>query len=158
MSDNPNPAPEPTPEGGDPKPEEQTFTQAEVDRIVTERLKREREATRTKYADYDQLKERAGTATTLEERVAEIEARAVKAEQEALRARYAADVPEKLRPLLTGSTDEDLKAQRDLILEGESERKKSGNHVPREGNNPKAGEDEMRTFARGLFNQAANQG
>jgi hypothetical protein len=83
-----------------------------------------------------------------------MEERATKAEAEALRARYAVDVPEKLRPLLTGTTDEELKAQRDLIVEGEAERKKSGNHVPREGETPKPGEDEMRTFARGLFDRA----
>ena len=30
--------------------------------------------------------------------------------REALRAKYAADVPEKLRPLLTGTTDDEQKA------------------------------------------------
>lgn len=34
----------------------QTFTQADIDRVVAERLNREK----AKYADYDQLKERAG--------------------------------------------------------------------------------------------------
>ena len=135
---------------------EQSFTQADVDRIVADRLKRERETTKTKYADYDDLKARAGQATTLEERVAAMEERATKAEAEALRAKYAADVPEKLRPLLTGTTDEELKAQRDLLVEGESERKKRGNHVPDEGNNPKAksGREEDRTFVRELFGRA----
>jgi hypothetical protein len=151
MSDNPTPTPTPEP-AGDPKPD--TFTQADVDRIVAERLKREREATKTKYADYDDLKARAGEATTLEERIAAMEDRATKAETEALRAKYAVDVPEKLRPLLTGTTDEELKAQRDLIVEGESERKKNGNHVPREGNNPKPGTDGMREYTRNLFNRA----
>jgi uncharacterized protein involved in type VI secretion and phage assembly len=39
-----------------------TFTQAEVDAIVRDRLKRERDATATKYADYDDLKARAAEA------------------------------------------------------------------------------------------------
>lgn len=135
-------------QGGKPD----TFTQADVDRIVADRLKREREATKAKYADYDDLKKQAEGAKTLEERVAAMEARATKAEAEALRAKYAADVPEKLRPLLTGTTDEELKAQRDLLVERESERKKRGNHVPDEGKTPtKSGDDPMREFARGLF-------
>ena len=62
-------------------------------------------------------------------------------------------MPEKLRPLLTGSTDAELKAQRDLLVEGEAERKKQGNHVPREGENPKSKDDPMRELARGLFNK-----
>ena len=152
MTDEPTPTPD-KPEG-DPKPD--TFTQADVDRIVADRLKREREATKTKYADYDDLKTRAGEATTLEERVAAMEQRAQAAEIAALRAQYAVDVPEKLRPLLTGTTDEELKTQRDLIAEGEAERKKNGNHVPREGNQPKPnkGNDEERTFVNQLFGRA----
>lgn len=152
-----------------PKPEEQksaeeqksgtteTFTQADVDRIVAERLKREREATKTKYADYEDIKAKAGEATTLEERVAAMEKRATEAEAAALRAQYAADVPEKLRPLLTGTTDEELKAQRDLLVEGEAERKKQGNRVPKEGTTTESaptGDDEMREFTRNLFTPA----
>jgi hypothetical protein len=138
---------EPAPEARAEETPAPTLTQADVDRIVKERVQRER----AKYADYDDLKARAGTVTTLEERVAEIEARAVKAETEALRAKYAADVPEKLRPLLTGTTDEELAAQRDLIVEGEAERTKNGNHAPREGTTPQVTDDPMRQFARGLF-------
>lgn len=149
MADDPTPT-EPTGDAG----KTETFTQADVDRIVADRLKREREATKTKYADYDDLKVRAGEATTLEERVAAMEERAQKAEVSALRAQYAADVPERLRPLLTGTTDEELKAQRDLIVEGEAERKKQGNHVPSEGKNPKPKDDDSRAFVRELFQRA----
>jgi hypothetical protein len=73
---------------GKDKPEqqaEQTFTQADVDRIVRERVKRERE----KYADYDALKATAGEKATLEERVAEIERQAKDSESRALRAEIA---------------------------------------------------------------------
>lgn len=153
MTDEPTPTPD-QPEAGD-KPD-QTFTQADVDRIVAERLKREREATKAKYGDYDDLKARAGEATTLEERVAAMEERAQRAEVSALRAKYAADVPERLRPLLTGTTDDELKAQRDLIVEGESERKKTGNRVPKEGKQPSTSGDQdgMREFTRNLFGAA----
>jgi hypothetical protein len=35
--------------------------------------------------------------------------------------------------------------------------KKAGNHVPREGNNPKPGSDEMRDFTRDLFAKATSE-
>lgn len=60
----------------DDKPE-RTFTQAELDRMVRDRLKRERE----KYADYDELKELAAKAKQLED--------AEKSELEKLQARLA---------------------------------------------------------------------
>lgn len=46
-----------------PETEERTFTQAELDAIVTERLKRDR----AKYADYDALKEKAEKLDAMEE-------------------------------------------------------------------------------------------
>lgn len=132
--------------------EEQTFKQADVDRIVAERLKREREATKAKFADYDDLKKKAGDAATAEERIGALEQQVEMSKREALRAKYAADVPERLRPLLTGSTDEELTAQRDLLVEGEAERKKQGNHVPREGKSSTPSKDgDDREFVRQLF-------
>lgn len=136
------------PKGGD-KPD--SFTQADVDRIVADRLKREREATKAKYADYDDLKAKAEGAKTAEERIAALEKDITESKIQALRATYAADVPEKLRPLLTGSTDEELKAQRDLILDGESERKRKSNVSPREGSTEvPAGDDPKRQWLRSL--------
>ncbi len=49
-------APNTTPENATQTPNNTTFSQADVDRIVQERLTRER----SKFADYDTLKERAG--------------------------------------------------------------------------------------------------
>lgn len=46
-------------------PSDSTFTQADVERIVNERLARERK----KYADYGDLKERASKAQTVEEQL-----------------------------------------------------------------------------------------
>ena len=147
----PTPNPDPTP---DPAPEpDQTFTQADVDRIVRERVKRERE----KFADYDDLKAKAGSATTLEERVAQIERQARESEERALRAEVAnvKGLTATQAKRLIGSTREELEADADELLADIGAQKKQGNHVPREGNNPKSGgDDDARAFARELFGRA----
>ena len=147
---------EPTPPA-EPGSPEQTFTQADVDRIVADRLKREREATRAKYADYDDLKAKAAGATSLEERVADIERQARESEQRALRAEIANAkglTPSQAKRLV-GATREELEADADELLADIGAQKKQGNHVPREGGtNPTPPEDEMRAFARGLFERA----
>ena len=51
--------------------QEESFTQADVDRIIRERVKRERE----KFADYDSLKAAAEGAKTAEQRIADLEQR-----------------------------------------------------------------------------------
>lgn len=133
-----------------------TFTQAEVDRIVADRLKRERETTKTKYADYDAIKEKAGQASTLEERVAEIERIASESERRALVAEVA--VEKKLTPnqakRLVGDTREDLLADADTLLADIGEQKKQGNRAPSEGavTPTPAGDD--REFVRQLFASA----
>ena len=58
------PTEEPTTPAAEP-PEEKTFKQEDVDRIVSERLKRERE----KYADYEALKAKAAEAESDQERL-----------------------------------------------------------------------------------------
>lgn len=45
---------------------ESTFTQVDVDRIVADRLSRDREKTAKKYGDYDELKTKAGRLAELE--------------------------------------------------------------------------------------------
>ena len=157
-------AAEATPEGGEataeqPEKPEQTFTQADVDRIVAERLKRERETTRTKYADYDDLKATASEKATLEERVAEIERQARESEQRAIRAEIANAkglTPSQAKRLV-GSTREELEADADELLKDIGAQKKQGNVVPREGRNPQAPDDPMREFARGLFARATSE-
>jgi hypothetical protein len=153
MSDNPNPTPEPT---ADPTPEpDQTFTQADVDRIVRERVQRER----AKYADYDDLKAKAGSATTLEERVAEIERTARASEERALRAEVANAkglTPNQAKRLV-GATREELEADADELIKDIGAQKQKNNVSPREGNNPKASDDPMREFAKGLFAKATSE-
>lgn len=131
--------PEPT-EGGKPPEsgegqQEKTFTQAELDKAIKDRLKRERD----KFADYDELKKQAEGAKTLEDRVAEVEQRAKDAEANALRANIANEhgISAEDRDLfLTGTDEETLTTQAKRLADREDERKKSGNHVPNEGRTP----------------------
>ena len=148
MPDDPTPTPSPTP---DPAPQsDQTFTQADVDRIVRERVQRER----AKYADYDDLKAKAAGATTLEDRVAQIERQAKESEARALRAEVANAkglTPSQAKRLV-GETREELEADADELLKDIGAQKKAGNHVPSEGKTTtKSSDDPLRTFARGLF-------
>lgn len=152
MSDNPNPNPNPastedgpkpteTPKPGDqPKPAG-TFTQADVDRIVQDRLAQQ---AKNKFGDYEALKTEAGKSKTLEERVAEMESRASKAEQSALRATIAAThgistkkgadgSPSPAELLLTGADEASMTAQAQALAGLHAEQKKHGNFAPNEG-------------------------
>jgi hypothetical protein len=153
MTDAPTPEPTPVVEDG----KDQTFTQTDVDRIVADRLKREREATKAKYADYDDLKVRAGEKATADERIAALETALQSSTHEALKRRVQAahGISDEDADLFLLGTDEDtLTAQAKRLAERDSDRKKNGNHVPREGNNPKPGDDPEREFARQLFSSA----
>lgn len=157
MSNDPNPNPDPKPADDPPA---DTFTQADVDRIVADRLKREREATKTRYADYDDLKAKAEGAKTADERIAELEKSIESANREALRRRVQAAhgiSDEDADLFLTGTDEGALTAQAKRLADRESERKKGNNVSPREGNNPKSGNgDPMREFTRGLFAKSAD--
>lgn len=158
MSENPTPTPAST--EGDPKPAEtpkpseqpkpaNTFTQADVDRIVQDRLAQQ---AKNKFGDYEALKTEAGKSKTLEERVAEMESRASKAEQDALRATVAAahgistkkganGEPSDADLFLTGTDEATLTAQAERLAGRAAEQKKHGNFAPNEGkstNAPKA--------------------
>lgn len=172
MSENPNPKPAGT--EGDPKPAEtpkpseqpkpaNTFTQADVDRIVQDRLAQQ---AKNKFGDYEALKTEAGKSKTLEERVAEMESRASKAEQDALRATIAAahgistkkgdnGEPSDADLFLTGTDEATLTAQALRLAGRATEQKKQGNVAPKEGVTPTNagdGKDELRSFAKQLFN------
>lgn len=130
----------------------QTFTQADVDKIVRERVARER----SKYADYDELKNKAGQSKTLEDRVAEIERAASESEKRALRAEVANAkglTPTQAKRLI-GGTREELEADADDLLKDIGAQMQKGNTAPKEGgsaDSKTAGTDDMREFARGLF-------
>lgn len=106
--------------------EEKTFTQAELNAIVADRLSRER----GKYSDYEELKAKAAQFDAAEEarktdlQKAQEQAEAYKAQLDALIKQTAArDARDKVAAetgvpasLLTGETEEVCKAQADAIL------------------------------------------
>lgn len=118
-------------------------SQEELDRIIEQRLARERK----RFSDYDELKAQAGKLAELEEankseaekaqaraeaaekRAAELEAKAVRAEVAA-----AKGVPVSL---LSGSTQAELEASADALIDFRGEQK-AGPYVPAEGKVPAA--------------------
>lgn len=132
---------------------------AEVEKIAAKIKSEERRKASEKFADYDELRAKAGTATTLEERVAEIE----KAASAAARRAEVAEVanakgltPNQAKRLV-GATREELEADADELIKDIGAQKQKNNVSPREGNNPKATDDPMRDFARGLFARATSE-
>lgn len=128
---------------------EPIFTQADVDKIVKERVSRER----AKYADYDDLKAKASETQTAEERLAELETKYAAAEARRLRAEVANahGISAEDRDLfLTGADEETLTAQAKRLAERTSEGKKQGNYVPNIGKNPQPPVDDDRAFLRNL--------
>ena len=141
-----------TAEAGEQQPNqeqvESTFSQEDVNRIVQERLQRERE----KYSDYDELKAAAERAqeleaekTTLAERVAEFEA---KEEQQKLvnSVAEATGIP---AAALKGDTKEELEAHAEVL---KSLMKPTGPVIPGQEKRPqKVEESEERKAIRQLF-------
>lgn len=94
--------------------EAKTFTQEELDSILTQRLSRER----SKYSDYDELKERAGQVEELRqkaERADQLQAELDKIRIKEMREKVSADtkVPVKM---LTGDTEEACIAQANELV------------------------------------------
>jgi hypothetical protein len=156
-----------TPDGGTPdgtpKPQESTFSQADVERIVRERLAQQ---AKNKFGDYDDLKTKAGESLTLEQRIADMETRAQTAEAASRRASVAAEFgistkkgpkgePSDADLFLTGSDVETLTAQAQRLAGREEDRKKQGNFAPKEGTTTSTGkeDEDLRGFARKLFNK-----
>lgn len=130
--------------------ESQAFTQADVDRIVKERVQRER----AKFADYDDLKAKAAGAQTAEQRIAGLETQIKATEREALvrriQARHSIS-DEDADLFLTGADEDALTAQAKRLAQHTAERKKNGNHVAREGNQSTAKASDEREAIRALF-------
>lgn len=149
MTDEPTPTPSPV----TPEPSETTFTQADVDRIVKERVKRVQD----KYADYDELKAQAAKAADLQATLDGSQGEAATERQRADRAEVALEKGLTLSQAkrLVGSTRDEFTADADDLLADIGAQQKRGNQAPREGNNPSssAGGDE-REFVRNLFAQA----
>lgn len=141
-------------EGGDGK-QETALTQADVDRIVKDRIAR----VEAKYADYGDLKAKAEGAKTVEQQLADLATKHAAAEARVLRADIASTygISKEDRDLfLTGSDEATLEAQAKRLSERVADQKKNGNRAPREGRTTStgSGDDQMREAVRGLFGRA----
>lgn len=147
---------------------EKTFTQAEMDAIISERLSRERQ----KYADYDSLKEKAGKFDAAEEanktelQKALDKASKLESELDTLKsANTVREVREKVAKemdipasLLTANDEEACKAQAEAIIAYAGGKKRtypSTKENNNQNNQSSGGTDDraVREWARNLFNQ-----
>lgn len=163
---------EAAPEGGTPSgdtPAADEFTpitsQDDLNRVVGERVKR---AT-AKFSDYKELQAKATRLAEIEAagqteaekalaRVTELEAELSGVRAESMRLRIATENgitdADDIALLLTGTDEETLVAQAKRIAARDADRKKNGNHVPREGTTPSSpGDAGERQFARSLFSE-----
>ncbi len=140
---------------GEQQQEAKVITQADVDRIVKERIAR----VEAKYADYGDLKKAAEGAKTVEQKLADLESKHAEAEARALRSDIATKhgISAEDRDLfLTGSDEATLTAQAKRLAERIADQKKNGNRAPKEGATTTSGntDSDARTFARNLFGGA----
>lgn len=123
-----------TTDGGDGKQEQgKTFTQAELDQIITDRLAQQ---AKNKFPNYEDYKAKAEGAKTVEQKLVELEAKHAEAEARALRSDIAAKygISAEDRDLfLTGSDSASLDAQAKRLAERIADQKKGGNRAPKEG-------------------------
>lgn len=159
-------SPEENPPAGNPPAEPQqnqepkTFTQAEVDAMIRDRL---RQQAKNQFGDYDQLKAKAEGAQTLEDRFASLEKELAASRADALRSRIAAQfgistvkgAPDEMSDadlFLTGADEATMTAQAQRLAAQRPAPKKS-NVAPREGatTNGKDPDSELRAFAGELF-------
>lgn len=137
-------------------------SQDDLNRIISERVTRER----SKFADYRDLKAKAERLDELEQanqteaekaatKIAELESQLASTRRESLRVKIAAEHgitdADDIDLFLTGTDEETLTKQAKRLAERTADRKKQGNHAPREGNTPAAGNDERREVVSALF-------
>ncbi|HEU5223442.1 MAG TPA: hypothetical protein VFU07_07150 [Candidatus Lumbricidophila sp.] len=141
-----------------------TFTQAELDQIVRDRLAQQ---AKNKFGDYDDLKAKAGAATTAEDRILALEKDLAATRTDALRARIAARFQISTEPgkngspsdaelFLTGTDETTLTAQAERLAQRVVDRKKQGNVAPNEGKTSTTGgkTSDIREFTKSLFESA----
>jgi hypothetical protein len=144
---------------GEQQEQAATFTQADVEKIVKDRLAQQ---AKNKFGDYDDLKSKAGQTVTAEERLAALEGELSSTKAEALRSRIAAkfgisteakDGSDSDADLfLTGTDEATLTTQATRLSAREGERRKLGNVASKEGAATNSGTDDgLREFTRQLF-------
>lgn len=157
---------EAAPEGGNTSgetPAADEFTpitsQDDLNKVVADRVARER----AKYADYKDLKAKAAKLDEFEQanqteaekaaaRVAELESELNAVRSETTRLRIASEHgitdADDIALFLTGTDEETLTKQAKRLADRDADRKKHGNHVPREGATAgQAKPDDRRAFA-----------
>jgi hypothetical protein len=137
-------------------------SQDDLNRIIGERVKR---AT-AKFADYKDVQAKAAEFDKLQQanqteaekaqaRIAELEAELNGVRGESLRLRVASEHgitdADDIDLFLTGTDEETLTRQAKRLADRTADRKKNGNHVPREGTTPTSVEGDERETVRGLF-------
>jgi pimeloyl-CoA synthetase len=141
-----------TAEAGEQQPgqeQSQTFTQDDVNRIVQDRLQRERE----KYADYDELKTAAERAQELEAQTQELTAKVAEFESKEEHRKLVADVAETAgvpAGVLKGDTREELEAHAEALKS--LLQNTTGPVIPGQEKRPhKVEESDERKAVKGLF-------
>ena len=149
---------------GDPAGDEfkAITSQDDLNRVINERLTRER----AKYADYKDLKVKATKLDEIEQanqteaektakRIADLEAELNNTRRDSMRLTIASahgiTDADDIDLFLTGTDEETLTRQAKRLADREADRKKNGNHVPREGSTPSSSDDGTREVARQLF-------
>lgn len=137
-------------------------SQDDLNRIIAERVSRER----AKYADYKDVRAKAERLDALEQtnqteaektqtRIAALETELASTRLGSLRLKVAAEhgitEADDIDLFLTGTDEEMLARQAQRLSARETDRKKQGNHVPREGHTPSAPTDQAREVTRALF-------
>lgn len=144
-----------TAEAGEKQPDQeqeqvQSFSQDDVNRIVQERLQRERD----KFSDYDDLKAAAEHAQELESEKRALAEKVAEFEAQAERSRLVAEVSETTgvpADVLRGETKEELESHADVLRSLIS----TGPVVRGQEKRPDAvSADPLQEFARNLFAQA----
>lgn len=133
---------------------EKTFTQADVDRLIKERLGRERDETRRKFGDYDQLKQQVEASKSADDKIADLQTQLAATQRESLRARVQARYgisDEDAELYLTGTDQETLEKQAQGLKAKADERNQGGGFAPREGRNGRPTVSDDKQAVRTLF-------
>ena len=143
-------------EGGEGKALTQADVDAAVEKIAAKIRAEERRKASEKFADYDDLKAKAGEKATAEDRIKDLESKFTQSEARALRAEVANAkglTPNQAKRLV-GNTLEELESDADELLKDIGTQKKNSNVVPGEGKTPKAATGDLRDFTKQLFGTA----
>lgn len=134
-----------------PKPSETVDFWKQKAREQEKRAKENADAAK-RLAEIEQSQKSEAEKTA--DRIKQLESEAESARREALRFKVASEfgiASERAELLLTGSDEETMRRQAEALKGEADERKKTGNFVPREGNNPKSDRNDDASFARQLL-------